>query len=284
MPFTGSHPAAVLPLMRWGLVPSALVIGSMSPDLPYYLPLPAGPEATLSRLTHTAGGVFGLDLAIGALALVVWLVLVAPLAIAAAPLAVRSRLPAGLPVPWRRYVTGPRTALMLVLSLWIGAATHVLWDEFTHIDRWGYRNVAWLAAPHGPLEGYRWAQYGSGLLGGLLIADAIGRWWRRTAPAGSPAAVPSERGLSRRAATLVWAAIGLAAGVGAVAGGASGLLGNEGLRRALFRTATWGGGGGMLTALVLSLLLLALPRPPQTGQASPVDGRRTRSGRGGRST
>jgi hypothetical protein len=29
MPFTGSHPAAVLPLMRW-LPPSALVTGSMA--------------------------------------------------------------------------------------------------------------------------------------------------------------------------------------------------------------------------------------------------------------
>ncbi|MDQ7908342.1 DUF4184 family protein [Phytohabitans sp. ZYX-F-186] len=40
MPFTGSHPAAVLPLVRWGLPPAALVIGSMVPDLPYYLPTP----------------------------------------------------------------------------------------------------------------------------------------------------------------------------------------------------------------------------------------------------
>ena len=36
MPFTGSHPAAVLPFLRSGLPPSALVIGSMAPDFPYY--------------------------------------------------------------------------------------------------------------------------------------------------------------------------------------------------------------------------------------------------------
>ncbi|WP_328421551.1 DUF4184 family protein [Micromonospora sp. NBC_00389] len=41
MPFTGGHVAAVLPLARsaWR-APSALVLGSMVPDLPYYLPLP----------------------------------------------------------------------------------------------------------------------------------------------------------------------------------------------------------------------------------------------------
>ena len=40
MPFTGSHPAVVLPLLRIGMPASALVIGSLTPDLPYYLPTP----------------------------------------------------------------------------------------------------------------------------------------------------------------------------------------------------------------------------------------------------
>ncbi|MBM0258537.1 DUF4184 family protein [Micromonospora sp. 4G55] len=59
MPFTGSHVAAVLPLTRsaW-LVPS--VVGSMVPDLPYYLPLPV--EATL---THSLGRVLGTDMLLG---------------------------------------------------------------------------------------------------------------------------------------------------------------------------------------------------------------------------
>ena len=38
MPFTGSHAAAVLPFARSRLPASALVIGSVAPDLPYYLP------------------------------------------------------------------------------------------------------------------------------------------------------------------------------------------------------------------------------------------------------
>jgi len=36
VPFTGSHPAAVLPLLRTPLPSAALVIGSLVPDLPYY--------------------------------------------------------------------------------------------------------------------------------------------------------------------------------------------------------------------------------------------------------
>jgi hypothetical protein len=67
MPFTGSHPAAVLPLIGTPLPSSALVIGSMSPDLPYYLPL-----TTASWPTHTAVGIVGIDLLLGGSAWLLW--------------------------------------------------------------------------------------------------------------------------------------------------------------------------------------------------------------------
>jgi len=38
MPLTISHPAAAVPLARSGLALSALVIGSMTPDFPYFFP------------------------------------------------------------------------------------------------------------------------------------------------------------------------------------------------------------------------------------------------------
>lgn len=37
MPLTFAHPSVVLPLFRTPFVPAALVAGSMSPDLPYFL-------------------------------------------------------------------------------------------------------------------------------------------------------------------------------------------------------------------------------------------------------
>ncbi len=36
MPWTVSHPAAAAPFARWGLVLSALVVGSMAPDFVYF--------------------------------------------------------------------------------------------------------------------------------------------------------------------------------------------------------------------------------------------------------
>ncbi|MFI7588439.1 DUF4184 family protein [Spongisporangium articulatum] len=75
MPFTGSHPAAVVPLLvsgrfRGWLAPTALVIGSMSPDLPYYLPPPA--HEVPVAWTHSGAGVVGLDLVTGLLCVALW--------------------------------------------------------------------------------------------------------------------------------------------------------------------------------------------------------------------
>ena len=61
MPFTPSHAAAVLPFLRTPLPASALVIGSVAPDLPYYLPV------DLPWDTHTASAVVTVDLLLGGL-------------------------------------------------------------------------------------------------------------------------------------------------------------------------------------------------------------------------
>jgi Domain of unknown function (DUF4184) len=246
MPFTGSHPAAVLPLLGLGLVPSALIIGSMTPDLPYYLPVHLN-----SATTHSFLGILGVDLILGGLAFVLWQFLIAPLAVAAASPSVRGRLAPGLPTPWRQQVSSPRAVLLIVVSLWIGAATHVLWDEFTHAGRWGYRHLRWLAAQHGLLPGYRWAQYGSGVIGAVLIAFSIWRWWCSTPPV-DPRHEQQPR-LGRTTAAGVWTVIALAGLAGAATGWASAMLRGLGLARALFLTATWGGGAGLVAVLAWSL-------------------------------
>src|ERR1043166_4543968 len=53
MPMTFAHPVAVLPLAKRGLVFSALVIGSMSPDFEYFLRL-----HTRENFGHTLPGLF----------------------------------------------------------------------------------------------------------------------------------------------------------------------------------------------------------------------------------
>jgi len=128
MPFTLSHPAAAVPFARWGLVLSALVVGSLSPDLNYFLCL-----STRCQFGHTLLGIFLLDIPAGFA--VLWLfhtVLKRPLLSllpvthqqCLMPLATHFHF-----VPWQRF-------WLIVLSLLLGALTHIVWDSFTHYSGW----------------------------------------------------------------------------------------------------------------------------------------------------
>lgn len=232
MPFTPSHAAAVLPFLRTPLPASALVIGSVAPDLPYYLPV------ELPWDTHTASAVVTTNLLLGALAWVAWHGLLAAPAMAWAPGALRARL-AGLPLGLGARLGSARAVLLTALALVVGAATHVLWDEFTHAGRWGTEHLPVLARAWGPLAGYRWLQYASGVVGGVILLLWLVRWWRRAPRAPLPA---------RPAAWPVWGAIG-AAGLLA---GLAGAVAADDVRKAAWAGATWGGGAALAAAVLLA--------------------------------
>jgi hypothetical protein len=130
MPWTFAHPAAVLPLARLtgprALSPLALAVGTLGPDLPYYVP---GNE--LGWTAHKAHGVFLIawPAALLVYALVRWL---------------RRPVVALLPQPHRAFAqnacdaTPPLTGVtlaLIALSALLGAVTHVVWDAFTHAGR-----------------------------------------------------------------------------------------------------------------------------------------------------
>jgi hypothetical protein len=122
MPFTLSHAAAVLPLSRTPLPLAALMIGSMAPDFAYFVP--DGP----GLLSHSVPGLFRFCWPLGLLAWVIFVqVLEAPTL-------------ALLPDGWRasfarsdRSITLRNFALASVAVV-AGAATHILWDGFTHAN------------------------------------------------------------------------------------------------------------------------------------------------------
>lgn len=244
MPFTGSHPAAVVPLLRTGLVPSALVIGSVVPDLPYYVPV-----AIPWTATHSGAGIVGIDVLLGSLVFALWHLLLAPVAVGLAPAGLRERLAPELPVRARRYVQSVATGALVVVSLAIGAATHVVWDAFTHTDRWGTDHIAWLAASHGPLPGYRWMQYAGGVLGAAVLVVAVARWWADTPPTPGAQRIPA---LAQRETAICASIVGVCLAAGGTAGLASGLS-DSGLRAGVFLAATWGGGAGAAAALACAV-------------------------------
>ncbi|QFU86956.1 DUF4184 family protein [Amycolatopsis sp. YIM 10] len=198
MPFTFAHPAAVLPLRRVLWLPG-LVAGALAPDVAYYLPIPGG-----SEITHSLGGVFWADLALGIVLLLIGWAVLAPL-LALAPDGVRARVEvrSGLRVAaWR-----------LAVSIVVGALTHVVWDAFTHVHGPAVRHWAWLrTSVVGPHRLYNVIGYVSSAGGLLVLALAAVRWYR-LAPAGNPAT-----GLPRRTRTWLGAGFGVTVVLGAAYG------------------------------------------------------------------
>lgn len=184
MPFTLAHPAAVLPLVRRPFVASALVAGAVAPDLLYFGPVyrfatqEIDGNLTLT-LTHKFSSAFSLDPLLGLLLLVVFnLVIKRPLlALAPSPLAGRlpsPRTPLRLPAP---------TALLwTVVSVVVGALTHVLWDSFTHGDGFFVRQFPGFfgAEVTAAWDVNRILQYVSTVGGCLILAIWLYLWYRRT--------------------------------------------------------------------------------------------------------
>jgi uncharacterized protein DUF4184 len=208
LPFTFSHPAIVLPLARGPLVPSALVAGSIAPDLPYFLPF-----FQERLLTHRLTAAVTVDLGLALLLLGLFhLVLKWPL-VALCPAWLRHRVA----VPARAFDERRMGDLgWLLFSAAVGAFSHVVWDAFTHAGAPGVRWFPVLAEPLAfGLPGFRVAQYASGVTGLLIIGVWILWWLRRAMPAEEePAGLPTRW----RVAMLVGSA------AAALAGGCYGAL------------------------------------------------------------
>lgn len=125
MGFTVSHMAAVLPFyrQRW-LSFDALLIGSVLPDLPYFL---AQPNFVVS---HQWIGLFSYCLPWGMAVFVLWCWLFKPACVAL--------LSPWYPVNLNSYPNTIKAWLIygvgVVAGLLIGASTHLIWDGITHAD------------------------------------------------------------------------------------------------------------------------------------------------------
>ncbi|WP_410591923.1 DUF4184 family protein [Amycolatopsis sp. lyj-23] len=251
MPFTLSHPAAVLPLARRPLVPSALVAGSVAPDVFWFVP--RLPDVGLSK-THEFASALWLDPLIALVLLALFHVLLKRPLLALAPRPLAERLPRHF--GWKR-------PGWIGLSLVLGALTHVGWDAFTH-ESGGF---AFLRIPLVTgVDVGRLIQLVSTIAGAAVLAWWLVRWYRRAATA--PAPPPSRH---RRLVTAFLAA-------GALAGAAVQVLpflaGHDPMTPAgVFGNGTYlavtGSGSGLLTALVLYALTWHTYRALYAKRATP---------------
>ena len=191
VPFTVAHLAAVLPLRsgrtRVDALPTApLVISAMVPDLPAVLG-----ASDLRPLTHTGPYALPVDLLLTALLWGCWVLAVRPAVVASLP-EVAAR--------WR-----PRSGRRPVVAWWVaaavlGAASHVVWDAFTHSSD-GSTWFGGFAVHQRFFLALQLLSSAAGLVAVLLWAGA---WWLRTPVAvGAPSRVAWTPGRIAAAAVVV---------------------------------------------------------------------------------
>jgi hypothetical protein len=199
MPFTISHIAAVLPARRWcnrtGQF-SALAIGTMMPDLPYFLsPLAWHIHAhSLHSLVWWSGP-------LGALIWWLWHRFSKEALAQYLSPETRSR------VAMRGYLCPAEIGLMHAAWLCVlGAFTHITWDVFTHGNTYA---VIWFPALRTPIPiwpgvwiaCFHFLQLACSVVGLVFIVRSIGEalridWWAWRAWWGS-LAMPAQRALAR---------------------------------------------------------------------------------------
>lgn len=166
MPYTLAHPAAILPLRKIKLFTTAgLVFGAMSPDFEHMIRL-----NVISIYSHTLLGLFWFCVPLGLLATWTYRKL--------------WRYPAGALFPCFKSDVRPPLWKDAV-SVFVGAATHITWDSFTHEGRWGVELLPFLNAQveimSGRfLPGWNLLQHASTLLGLVCLALVIGKQTKKT--------------------------------------------------------------------------------------------------------
>jgi hypothetical protein len=167
MPLTLAHPAAVLPLIRLRTLDALpLIIGSVMPDIGYYLPHQIRWYLTDAH-SFVGSFIFCLPVALALLAMLV---------------ALQIPMLEPLPTGHRQFVASlierfKSRRLYLaaaVPSILIGAWSHIVWDSFTHRNRWAVRHLSLLRESLelpliGSFEIFRALQYISSVVGLVVV-------------------------------------------------------------------------------------------------------------------
>ncbi len=177
MPLTTAHPLPSIllrkPMGRFGVL-SALIIGSMTPDFHYFIPLHVGREHS-----HSLLGLVWYCLPMGLVTYWLFHRFFKQALSDLLPLAVKQK------IAWvidQNTTSKPIPFLAVVLSLLVGSITHIIWDSFTHGTSPVVMAISPLQYPIASIGNYvvtvyKVLQHGSSVIGTLVMAIWIARWY-----------------------------------------------------------------------------------------------------------
>jgi Domain of unknown function (DUF4184) len=187
----------------------ALLTGCFAPDLAYFMFI-----RSRGVIGHTLLGVFIFDLPVSLAVLWLFYAYVRQPLLMLLPKGIRMRLKPG---GGNFSFWPPARLALIVVSILIGTATHILWDSFTHTFYWPYRHLSFLSyvlylpvAEH--MEMFKVLQYASTLFGLIFVAVWVFFWYRATEPVQLPVAKPYTPA-QIRVITIVAPAAALVGGV-----------------------------------------------------------------------
>ncbi|MBA0882803.1 DUF4184 family protein [Flavobacterium undicola] len=126
MPFTFSHPAIILPFLKNKSVSStALIVGSMSPDLEYFFRM-----KIQSEIGHTFLGIFLIDFPLGFIIMILFHEIIKKPLIENTPEFFQKRLSGLKELNWIEHLKN--NFITVLISFFLGAVSHVFWDSMTH--------------------------------------------------------------------------------------------------------------------------------------------------------
>lgn len=177
MPFTVSHIVAALPLNK-GLgkytALSPLIIGSMTPDVAYLTPFLVHQRVD----SHSLLGIYLFCIPMGLTIYFLYHLLMAPVLVSFLPKFIQKHLNPDLFIGKLPSIPSH----VLVISLVLGALTHIIWDFFTHQSAGYY--IPFMNVPLVNIDGYdimpyRLLQHLSSLFGLGLLMYWIFAWTKR---------------------------------------------------------------------------------------------------------
>ncbi len=169
MPFTFAHPAIVLPLAKVGkryISLTGLVAGSLAPDFEYFFRMK--PQ---SEYSHTLAGIFSFNLPVAIIISFLFHLFIRNPLINHLPDSLYYRFHPYKCFSWLEHVKKFYPAV--IVSIIIGAFSHIFWDSFTHEAGFGVKIMPLLTNRIDGVPFFRIVQHLSTVFGFAVIAFAV---------------------------------------------------------------------------------------------------------------